>query len=202
MRSTLIFKTTRGRDKDKTFKITEMSAESAEFFALRVLKANKLSDNDILHQCPLSQLASMGFKAILSVGDEYSRQLLIDMTSCVEFSLPSSPDCFNKLNLDEIEEPMTLSFLRKKIFDLHTNFFHSWRLADLDVKEKFGSAGGVKLASYANTVGIIATLISSKLATLNELQTIYGPYDAYRMLEIHHIDQINSARLNNANNNR
>ena len=54
------------------------------------------------------------------------------------------------------------------------------------------------MAPYSNTPGIIATLVSARLATLHELQTIYGPYDAYRMLEIHQIDQINSARLQQA----
>ena len=51
------------------------------------------------------------------------------------------------------------------------------------------------MAPYSNTPGIIATLISARLATLHELQTIYGPYDAYRMLEIHQIDQLNTARV-------
>ncbi len=54
------------------------------------------------------------------------------------------------------------------------------------------------MAPYSNTPGIIATLVSARLATLNELQTIYGPYDAYRMLEIHQIDQLNMARVRNA----
>lgn len=48
---------------------------------------------------------------------------------------------------------------------------------------------------YANSPGIIATIVSAKLATLHELQTIYGPYDAYRMLEIHRIDQLNTNRI-------
>ena len=51
------------------------------------------------------------------------------------------------------------------------------------------------MAPYSNTPGIIATLVSARLATLHELQTIYGPYDAYRMLEIHQIDQLNMARV-------
>ena len=50
----------------------------------------------------------------------------------------------------------------------------------------------------ADAPGIIATLVSARLATLHELQTIYGPYDAYRMLEIHQIDQLNTARVRSA----
>ena len=52
------------------------------------------------------------------------------------------------------------------------------------------------LISYANTPGIIATLVSARLASLVELQTVLGPYDAYRLLEIHMIDQHNQGVLN------
>lgn len=54
------------------------------------------------------------------------------------------------------------------------------------------------MIAYANTPGIIATLVSAKLATLHELQTVYGPFDAYRMLEIHQIDRMNEARIHKA----
>ena len=52
------------------------------------------------------------------------------------------------------------------------------------------------LSQYANTPGIIATLVSARLASLVELQTVLGPYDAYRLLEIHMIDQHNQGVLN------
>lgn len=52
------------------------------------------------------------------------------------------------------------------------------------------------MLGYANTPGIIATLVSARLATLAELQTVYGPQDAYQMLEIHLIDQHNTRALN------
>lgn len=53
-----------------------------------------------------------------------------------------------------------------------------------------------QLIAYANTPGVIATLISARLATLHELQTVYGPTDAYQLLEIHFIDQHNRSVLN------
>jgi hypothetical protein len=34
------------------------------------------------------------------------------------------------------------------------------------------------------------------MASLIDLQTVYGPYDAYQMLEIHRIDQYNRSILN------
>lgn len=48
-----------------------------------------------------------------------------------------------------------------------------------------------RLIDYANTPGIIATLVSARLATLHELDTAYGVKDAYDLLEIHMIDQAN-----------
>ena len=61
---------------------------------------------------------------------------------------------------------------------------------------------GVSLIPYANTPGIISVLVSARLATLHELQTCYGPYDAYQMLEIYQIDKLNELRINNGNINR
>jgi hypothetical protein len=55
------------------------------------------------------------------------------------------------------------------------------------------------LVSYANTPGVIASLISARLATLNELQTVYGAYDAYQMIDIHRIDAYNTRKIREAN---
>jgi hypothetical protein len=42
----------------------------------------------------------------------------------------------------------------------------------------------------------IGTVISSKLATLGELQTAYGVRDLYDMLEIVSVDRYNTALMN------
>ena len=73
-------------------------------------------------------------------------------------------------------------------------FFRGWRRIDFGVQAPGKSAGS--FIKYRNTPGIIATLVSSRLATLNELQTVYGPYDAYQMLEIHLVDQHNRGLVN------
>jgi hypothetical protein len=44
---------------------------------------------------------------------------------------------------------------------------------------------------YANVPRLIGTLISSKLATLEQLQTVYGVRDAYDMLEVLAVDSHN-----------
>jgi len=48
-------------------------------------------------------------------------------------------------------------------------------------------------AEYKNVPAIIGTLISKKIATLNELSTVYGVKDAYDMLEIITVNDYNIA---------
>jgi hypothetical protein len=44
---------------------------------------------------------------------------------------------------------------------------------------------------YANVPRLIGTLISSRLATLEQLQTVYGVQDAYDLLEVIAVDSHN-----------
>lgn len=45
---------------------------------------------------------------------------------------------------------------------------------------------------------LIGTLVSSKIATLHELQTVYGSLDAHNLLEIVMIDAHNERTLSEA----
>lgn len=42
----------------------------------------------------------------------------------------------------------------------------------------------------------IGTVVSSRLATLTELQTVYGVRDLYDMLEVVNVDRYNTAVMN------
>ena len=42
---------------------------------------------------------------------------------------------------------------------------------------------------------IIGTLVSNRIATLHELQTVYGCEDAYNLLEIVNVDGYNKAQI-------
>jgi hypothetical protein len=42
----------------------------------------------------------------------------------------------------------------------------------------------------------IGTVVSSRLATLNELQTVYGVRDLYDFLEVINVDRFNTAVMN------
>lgn len=49
---------------------------------------------------------------------------------------------------------------------------------------------------------IIGVLVSSQMATLIELQTVYGTEDAYNLLEVVSVDRYNQAKAKeNANRN-
>jgi hypothetical protein len=56
--------------------------------------------------------------------------------------------------------------------------------------------------NYANVPRLVGTLISAKLATLHELQTVYGVADAYNMLEVLKVDLHNQRVSDRAQRNR
>lgn len=51
------------------------------------------------------------------------------------------------------------------------------------------------MMAYPNTPHIIGALVSSKMASLHELQTVYGAEDAYDMFEIIGVDAYNQQLL-------
>jgi len=54
----------------------------------------------------------------------------------------------------------------------------------------------VGLADYVNVPKTIATVVSSKLATLFELDSVYGVEDMWRLLEIITVDNYNRMVVN------
>jgi hypothetical protein len=69
-------------------------------------------------------------------------------------------------------------------------FFASRRPLDIPRKPG-GTDGRGRAASYRNVSKIIGILISRRLATLHELETVYGVEDAHNMLEIVLVDDAN-----------
>lgn len=55
------------------------------------------------------------------------------------------------------------------------------------------------LASYVNVPQTIATVVSCRLATLHELDTVYGIEDLYCLLEINTVDNHNQMVVNKQN---
>jgi len=49
---------------------------------------------------------------------------------------------------------------------------------------------------YANVPAMIGTIVSRRLATLHELDTVYGTQDMHDMIEIIAVDNANTRTLN------
>lgn len=57
------------------------------------------------------------------------------------------------------------------------------------------------LVKYENVPSTIATVVSSKLATLIELDTVYGTEDLWRLLEINTVEKYNQMVINRSQEN-
>lgn len=112
------------RDAGKSFLITEMGSEAAEWWAFRVLQALLGSDAEIDFQAPLAQMARQGLGALAKLPPAQAKPLLDEMMSCVSVQLPGSGGT-RKLLPDDIEEVTTRVKLRSKMVELHTGFFAS-----------------------------------------------------------------------------
>lgn len=75
-----------------------------------------------------------------------------------------------------------------------THGFFEGRLA-LNLKRGVGGGANIKFAEYRNIPPIIGTVISKRIATLHELDTVYGTRDLYDMLEVVTIDDYNKELL-------
>lgn len=120
-----------GRDKGKTFVITEMSARAGHKWACRALFAMGASGASIpdgIAQAGMSGLAVMGLNAFMQgIPFEMAEPLLDELLSCVTINHePSNPGLERKLMIDtDVEEITTLFSLQKAAFLLHTRPFTS-----------------------------------------------------------------------------
>lgn len=116
-----------GRDKGKTFVITEMSASQAEKWAMRaflaLMKAN-VEVPDSIFQLGFAGVAVWGLQSLGGLSWEVSEPLMDEMFEClVIMPDPNKPEVTRRLIEDDIEEIGTRLQLRKDIMSLHTDFF-------------------------------------------------------------------------------
>lgn len=113
-----------GRDKGKSFVLTEMSAWDAEEWAGEALFAMMNAGVDIppgIESAGLAGVAALGITALTKMSYEKARPLLARMMQCVE--IQPSRDIVRPLINDDIEEVSTLLRIRKEVFALHFDFF-------------------------------------------------------------------------------
>jgi len=66
----------------------------------------------------------------------------------------------------------------------------------LNLRRLTGNGRHKQFAEYLNISPIIGTLLSKNMATLHELDTVYGVRDVYDMLEIVTVDDYNRQLAN------
>jgi hypothetical protein len=115
-----------GRDKGKTFCITEMPALQAEAWATRALfmlsKAGATIPDSVLSggMASMAAMAGVGIQALLYVPYEDAKPLLDELMRCVRIKeIAVTRD----LTPDDIEEIGTFFTLRGEALKLHVGFF-------------------------------------------------------------------------------
>lgn len=115
-----------GRDKGKTFHITEMSALQAERWATRVLFAMAKGGAEIpegIADAGMAGLIYIGLNACLKMNYEDAEPLLNEMLTCVKIIPDPAKPLIMRSDIEgDIEEVATLITLRSEIFYLHTGF--------------------------------------------------------------------------------
>lgn len=112
----------KSRDDGKTYVITEMPAEQAEWWAFRVLQAILGSDAEIDFDAPFVEMAKQGLSALGKMSPDKAKPLLDEMMDCVRMKIKGTT---RDLIDGDIEEVSTRIQLRKEVFNLHVDFLES-----------------------------------------------------------------------------
>ena len=115
-----------GRDKGKTFILTEMAATKAEYWAIRVLLALGQANVDLPDgalQLGMAALAEVGLKKLFALNPEIVKPLLDELMECVMFQPDRKrPEVKRVLIESDIEEVKTLWMLKWEVLKLHVDF--------------------------------------------------------------------------------
>jgi hypothetical protein len=113
-----------GRDKGKTYHLTELSAEAAEdwliAFGLAAARSGIILPPN-WKELGLAGITTLSLQALGGMRLDEVRPLLATMFSCVQFK--TSKNIVRPLTEGDIEEVSTRLRLRKEIVELHTGFF-------------------------------------------------------------------------------
>lgn len=124
----------KSRDVNKTFRITELAADAAERWAIRLLLAfanagARMPDGMIESglagiQATLPGLLIQGIRSLAGLRYEDASPLLDEMLRCVEYRAPGTDKYFplDGAGISQVEEVSTLWKLRYEAFQLHLGF--------------------------------------------------------------------------------
>ncbi len=118
-----------GRDKGKTFLLTEMSAVQGELWAARAFFAianNGIEIPDGLEESGMAGMARFALKLLGKLPFAEAQPLMAQMFECVRaVPDPNKPEFSRPLIEDDIEEIATRFTLRMKVLELHSDFFRA-----------------------------------------------------------------------------
>ncbi len=132
--ATVVINDPKSRDSGKTFRVTEMSADAAERWAIRCLLIFARASTKMPEAFAESGMAGLqatvpglliqGLQSLGGIEYEDAAPLLDEMLGCVEFKAPGSDQYFavRGAGLSQIEEVGTLLRLRKEVVQVHLNF--------------------------------------------------------------------------------
>jgi hypothetical protein len=125
-----------GRDKGKTFLITEMSVTKAEDWAIRAMLALGAANVEIPDgalQLGMAALAEVGLKKLFAIDAASMRPLLAELMECIEF-IPNPQKPQVKLAYpmfeSQVEEVKTLFILKWEVLKLHLDFSRAAGLSE------------------------------------------------------------------------
>lgn len=189
LRTRLIAVTERGVD--KAFLLTELPARQSEMWARRAVQmlSNDGAANAGMRE--LARLVPLDTSSITDLMDEL-------LSTCTRF-VPSLSRPYetvvliDKLDGDDnhISDVRTRDLLRWNLIDLHCGVLLSRRPLELDSSGLDDDGDYDELADYPNVPISIAVVVASRLATMHELETIYGIEDLEDFLEILRVDAHN-----------
>lgn len=113
----------KGRDSGKEFLITEMSAAKIDNWAMRVLLALAGSNIDVgVASDGMLGMAKVALSALGKIPPETAIPLLDELLECVQIVPKGGSPRELNLDLNDIEDFTNLFFLRKEVFQMHTDF--------------------------------------------------------------------------------
>lgn len=115
-----------GRDKGKTFILTEMSATKAEDWAFRALLALGGANGEVPNDLPslgMATIAEIGIKKLFALPFQTLKPLADELMECVQI-VPDTqrPQVRRALIESDIEEVATRVKLKWKVLGLHLDF--------------------------------------------------------------------------------
>lgn len=143
-----------GRDRGKSFLITEMAPRKAEKWAARVLFAIAKGGGDDreaeeVAASGMAGLAAVGLRSLTRVDFPDAEPLLDEMLECVAFvpdktrlDQTTGQPYFRAMIEDDVEEVSTLLALRSEVIEIHLGFSPAAFLSTL------GAAAKAKLNSF------------------------------------------------------